>query len=287
MNHTSRPHRSRRITTLFIAGTAVLVLASCSSEPQVFPDDSFSVVANSDLGVGTAQLQVGVIGIDNARLGGPDDPVSFEVVADGSDNPVKYEAEWIWVVPDLVGLYRSQVAFGAAGVWSVSVLPETGPALPPTLFQVSDQTFAPNVGHVAPIADIDTMLTRPLNEITTDQNPDEDFYQLTLEEAFTSGRQTVVVFSTPAFCQTAACGPTLDIVKAAKPQHPDVNFVHVEIYEGFHEPGFAPSTETLTPAVVEWNLPSEPWVFVVDEDGVVTARFEGSLVPDDLHDILP
>jgi hypothetical protein len=29
-------------------------------------------------------------------------------------------------------------------------------------------------------------------------------------------------------------------------------------------------------ATSEWGLPSEPWVFVVDDSGVVTAAFEGA-----------
>jgi hypothetical protein len=29
--------------------------------------------------------------------------------------------------------------------------------------------------------------------------------------------------------------------------------------------------------VKEWNLPSEPWVFVVGRDGRVAAKFEGAV----------
>ena len=29
--------------------------------------------------------------------------------------------------------------------------------------------------------------------------------------------------------------------------------------------------------MVEWGLPNEPWVFVVDSEGIVTHRFEGVL----------
>jgi glutathione peroxidase-family protein len=33
--------------------------------------------------------------------------------------------------------------------------------------------------------------------------------------------------------------------------------------------------ERVSPTVTEWNLRSEPWIFVVDADGMVRARFEG------------
>ena len=47
--------------------------------------------------------------------------------------------------------------------------------------------------------------------------------------------------------------------------------------------------EHLAPAVgPEWyNLPSEPWVFVIDENGTVTGRFEGVMDPAELDAMLP
>jgi hypothetical protein len=36
------------------------------------------------------------------------------------------------------------------------------------------------------------------------------------------------------------------------------------------------------PAIGEWGLQTEPWVFVVDSNGVVAARFEGTVGSDEL-----
>ena len=36
-------------------------------------------------------------------------------------------------------------------------------------------------------------------------------------------------------------------------------------------------------ATVEWALPSEPWVFVIDDTGVVSARFEGAASDNELR----
>ena len=41
---------------------------------------------------------------------------------------------------------------------------------------------------------------------------------------------------------------------------------------------------TLVPAVVEWALPAEPWVFVTDANGVVSASFEGAASDAELSD---
>ena len=54
------------------------------------------------------------------------------------------------------------------------------------------------------------------------------------------------------------------------------------------QPAFATVIGPLVevPAVIEWGLPSEPWVYVVDADGNATARFEGAVSPEELADAL-
>ena len=34
---------------------------------------------------------------------------------------------------------------------------------------------------------------------------------------------------------------------------------------------------------LNWNLPTEPWVFVIDEEGKVAARFEGLVYSEELE----
>lgn len=270
---------------MWLVAALAIVLPACGSETSPFPEGSLAVVANADIGVGESRIQVGVVGPDGDRLGGPDVPVSFLLTASDGDETTEYDADWMWLIEDIVGLYKTEAVFDAAGVWTVSVAPRSGTPLPATGFKVLDPTFAPAVGDAAPVAPIDTLATKPLRELTSDPNPDTDLYRFTLEEAFTSGRDTVVVFSTPAFCRTATCGPTLDVVKRVKPEYPEVNFVHVEVYTDLQSPDFEPTSEYLAPALGPefWNLPTEPWVFVVDTDGIVTARFEGTATPEDLR----
>jgi hypothetical protein len=79
---------------------------------------------------------------------------------------------------------------------------------------------------------------------------------------------------------SATCGPVLDIAKEVAANFPQVDFLHIEIYENLDAAGF----DELVPveAVEAWALPSEPWVFVTDAAGVVTARFEGVVSVDEL-----
>ena len=42
----------------------------------------------------------------------------------------------------------------------------------------------------------------------------------------------------------------------------------------------------LTPVMAEWGLPSEPWTFVVDGEGIVRAKYEGFVGADELRDAI-
>ena len=61
---------------------------------------------------------------------------------------------------------------------------------------------------------------------------------------------------------------------------PSLEYVHVEVYENIHVSSF--DELVLVPSVVDWGLPSEPWVFVTDAAGVVRATFEGAASDDEL-----
>ena len=265
--------------TILLSAVA-LIVASCGGDSTnpAFPEGSFSIVASGDLSVGADRLLVGVSLPDNTRLGSPDDAVSFTVSPDGDAAAAQtVPARFIWILEPVVGLYAADVEFDRAGIWQVAVTPEGAGALEPSLFNVFEDSFAPEVGEPAPLAPTPTLSELTLDELTTDDEPDPRFYELSLEQAVASGKPTVLVFSTPAYCQTSACGPLLDLVKDAAPGHPDVNFIHVEVFTGLTDPDFVPDLAHLAPAAgADWyNLPTEPWVFVIDGAGVISDRFEG------------
>ena len=259
-------------------------VVACGGEEPTFPEGSVAVRASSDLAVGTERLLVGVAAPDGTRLGSPEDPVTFQIAPiDAADRTNSYPAEFTWIVPDVVGIYRATVEFDVSGPWQVTVVPESGPPPEPTAFEVQTESLAPAIGDRAPSLATPTTSDRPLEQLTTDPDPEPSFYDVSLDAALDSGAMSVVVFATPKFCRTASCGPMLESIKGMTADHPGVEFLHLEVYDGFWEPGFAPDAGHLTDAVVAWNLPSEPWVFVVGPDGTVAARFEGVLDPAELQ----
>ena len=58
-----------------------------------------------------------------------------------------------------------------------------------------------------------------------------------------------------------------------------VNIVHVEIWRDF-------ANSELEPAVQEWNLPSEPWLFILNSDGTIGARLDGPVSSEELREVL-
>jgi len=281
----------------------VVIAASCGGgeEEATFPVGAFAVRANRDIVVGTGRLLVGIRQADGGVLGTPDQVVEIEVqpTDDPAAVPQRATAGFSWIVPDVTGLYRAVFEFDRPGVWQATVIPASGPALEPAMFSVLDPACATSttaegiplcavqVGERAPAIASPTVATNAIEDITTDPTPDERFYELSLDEALTNGRSTVVVFATPAFCSSAACGPLVDIVQEKIDDYPGVDFVHVEVFTGFRDPGFDPADPArLAPAVAGYRLVSEPWVYVVDAAGIVSARFEGVMDAEELEEAL-
>lgn len=279
-----------------IALVMALAVVSCGGDASPgdaaasFPDDAFAVRASTDIGVGVERLLIGIGDATGARLGSPEDPILIEVAPEADPDAIqRQEGIWTWIVPNATGLYRTTFDFDTPGLWVATVTPQGAEPLEPLIFNVAGDPFAPALGEPAPITPTPTLADHSIEELTTDPEPDPSFYELSLDEAVASGKPTVLVFSTPAYCRTSACGPLLEHVKDLAPDHPDVNFIHVEVFTGLTDPDFAPDAAHLAPAVgPDWyNLPSEPWVFVIDESGAIAARFEGVMDPAELDAILP
>lgn len=132
---------------------------------------------------------------------------------------------------------------------------------------------APDVGEPAIASETPTLPGATLEQLTTATTPDRELYRTSVAGALASKRPFVVAFATPKYCTSRTCGPVVDVVSEVRRRHAGegVEFIHVEIYEG-NDP-----TKGENRWVKEWNLPSEPWVFVVGADGVIRARFEGTV----------
>lgn len=145
------------------------------------------------------------------------------------------------------------------------VIPRPGQPFPPTPTPTVD-----DAGGVDPIC---------TNE------PECPLHDVDLEAVLGTTPLAVLV-STPAFCQIGICGPVLDLFLAAREAHPDVTFLHVEVYKSASEVEADGPNATLAPAVEAWKLPYEPALFLVAADGVLAERLDVIYDSDELDEAL-
>ena len=178
------------------------------------------------------------------------------------------------------GVYTSMATFDKAGKWGIGVTFQTSANLTKktsATIEVTEKSQAPSVGDKAyPSKNLINDTYKNINNLTTDPNPYPPFYEYSIEESLNENVSFLILFASPAFCTTGTCGPQIDIVKNLHLDFSkEVVFIHVEIYEKSGDIKGDISNASLVQAVKDWNLPSEPWVFLVDEDGIIRQRFEG------------
>ncbi|MEM9775585.1 MAG: hypothetical protein AAF902_13470 [Chloroflexota bacterium] len=288
---------------LFIIVFALVWVVACSPEseaPEVSEnsDDVVILGESSDLGTGlsgVSELQI-LIPANDIEAGNPRIPF---ILMDGTAMERGAQQVFLTMI-EIDGESPAPVWEGSAtnysdyevpywvfypeienpGTYGVlaRILQEDGSSTE-AQFAVSilEDAIAPNVGDTA--VSVQTQVSDDIETIKTfssDFDPDVDLYQISLDDALTNGKPTVISFSTPAYCQTAICAPVLSTVKSVKDELAgSADFVHVEIFADFE-------TFEVAQPISDWRLQSEPWTYVVDSSGVITGRFAGPVSPAEL-----
>jgi hypothetical protein len=174
---------------------------------------------------------------------------------------------------DIRGIYVAQVFFEWPGIWGLEVLATEGNGSTEVsrfTVQVLAAPYTPALGTPAPRShNLIASDVTDLRHIDTSDPPDPRLHQVRIADAIAQGKPQVIVFATPKFCTSRVCGPVMDIVRLLLPTYGDrVVLIHQEIWQDF-------ATQRVTPTVEEWRLHSEPWIFVVDEKGIIRTKFEG------------
>ena len=255
-----------------------LVLSACSADSNVSP-----ILASStnSVCVGSQRVLIALVDTDTNDMAATPNIEVVATLRDRIGSPLgEYPSEFVWIIPDVRGLYAFEFDIPGPGTYQVTIdTPEFG-ELGPLGIVAAEDPPGPGIGDPAPLSETRTLADTPLDDLTSDPDPDPSFYEMTVAEAVGSG-PTVIVFGTPAWCQSQACGPMLDQVKALSEEFTGLNYVHVEVYENIHVDKF--EELIAVPAVAEWELVSEPWVFVTDADGNISDSFEGAVSDDELR----
>ena len=171
-------------------------------------------------------------------------------------------------------VYSTQLDFPSDGEWRIAAIVKEGDRLTSTLLPsavVGEFKRIPRVGEKAPLIHTPTAADAggDLSKITTRIPPDT---QNKVDYAEALGKEPIVLlFATPQFCQSRVCGPVVDVAEQVKQVYgEDAAFIHMEIYKD-NDPG-----KGVRPQVRAFHLPSEPWLFVIDSEGVIRSEIEGA-----------
>ncbi len=226
----------------------------------------------------------------------------YNLGRDPNKSVVTAEGQFVWTIKDERGMYVVNVDLPEAGTWGAEFTwakdDAGGDIEAETVrmtFSVLDAPTAVAVGQKAPASKSPTVadVGGDVTKISTDAHPDPAFYQTSVADALTAHKPFMLIFATPKFCQSAQCGPTLDLFKPIAAAHPDVTFINVEPYklqdvDGQLQPILDAKKQLIANDVSnQWGLLNEPWIFAVDRDGIVRGSYELTITDAELNEILP
>jgi len=186
------------------------------------------------------------------------------------------EATTVYVVP--------KVRFNRNGPWlAVAMLKgENGlewSRLPSPV--VGEFPKIPQVGQKAPVIHTPTAadVGGDMSKIDTRVPPDQ-MHKVDFAEAV--GKMPIVlVFATPALCQSRVCGPVVDVAQQVADAYGDeADFIHMEIWKD-NDLSKGPR-----PQVQAYHLETEPWTFLIDRKGIVRDRIEGAFGVSELEEAM-
>jgi len=136
---------------------------------------------------------------------------------------------------------------------------------------VGDNPRIPEVGQRPPAiqtltaADVGGDLEKIDTRVPPDQMHKVDFAEVL------GKKPVVLIFATPALCQSRVCGPVVDVAQQVADEYePEVDFIHQEVYVDNE------IAKGVRPQLKEFGLETEPWTFLVGKDGRVKDRLEGA-----------
>ncbi len=286
------PLLTRRTLLAGAAGVAgVALLAACGSNGDSGDGESSD---GGDSGTDVRSVNLGaVFPLDGLIVTGSPQRLPFIVIdAEGApldDGPTSLE----FVVTDLDGnpvgdpvtVERRNQGIPTAYYPLIFEIPEPGTyqatttvdgeELVPRAFSVVEPSAVDVPQPGQPMIPVDTPTTadpRGVDPLCT-RDPECDLHVETLTAVLDAGRPTALLIATPAYCQTAICGPVLDVLLSQQTEFPEVSMVHAEVYKD-PEAVDNIADATLAPVVDAYHLGYEPALFLANSDGTIAVRLD-------------
>jgi len=296
-----------------LAGCGQAATAPSASQPTAAKGaeqggDVVPVFAFSEAVAGKNRIAIGLVR-NNTPLNDPTAKVHLRFFNLDDANPqIKFEADAAYYGAGLpAAFYVAYPTFDKPGNWGVEIRTQLSGQAEPSVskqrLEVKDSSNIPIVGQPAVATKTLTVKDVPdTAQLSSGTQIDPAMYQVSLDQALQNGKPTALLFATPAFCKTATCGPSLDVMQGLQKQYGDkVNFIHSEVYkfpfdqsvqlqqdatqkakQENRAPTPAELSAGLSGAMIAWKLDSEPWLFLIDAKGTVAGRYEGGITKEEL-----
>jgi hypothetical protein len=175
--------------------------------------------------------------------------------------------------------YVSEVKFDKTGPYTVAAVFKEGDSYKAVLAPGTADVGVgdvPAVGDQAPAAETDTKDTVGNPTLLDTRVPPDTMHDVNYADVL-GKKPIVLLFASPALCVSRTCGPVADVTEQVKQEFgDDVAFIHQEPYvDNQIQKGFRPPLQA-------FHLTDEPWVFVIDKDGVIRSEIEGPFGVDEL-----
>jgi len=185
-----------------------------------------------------------------------------------------------------IGIYVSRPIIPTDGYWLIELdMDPNGSTvyINPLVIQIRENSLSPSIGSPAPHSE-QVILSEAshISDIDTSSPPDPEMHNMTIKEAIENERPTVIIFASPGFCLSLTCGTTKLLIDEMYQKHKNVaDFIHIEPYDldkVRNNQGLVPMD-----IMYEWGLRSEPWIFLLDSYGNISAKFEGAITKEELE----
>ena len=178
-----------------------------------------------------------------------------------ADDPAAAQVAYVSDIPfDKPGPWEFAALIKSGGSFQYSLLPSPKPVGDYPMPQVGQKTpviHTLTAGEVSNISQIDT-------RVPPDDMHSDDFADVV------GKKPVVLLFATPALCQSRVCGPVTDIAEQVKQQYGDkVAFIHQEIYNNNR------INDGPRPQMTAFHQNTEPWAYVIDRTGTVSTVLQG------------
>jgi hypothetical protein len=232
-----------------------------------------------------AQVSDAQVGLYLAREGSDSVSGPFPARYESLAVEPEFQSEGAALDPDSAGsVYAADLPLGSPGRYQVLAAVALGdrlvPATPAAPLDVVHESKVPEVGEPAPRISTPTVTSvgGAIEEIDTRVPPAPDLHETDFADVV-GEKPAILLFATPALCQSQVCGPVVDVMLQAKAAHEneEIEFIHMEVFEDNEvEAGYRPQLEA-------FHLRTEPWLFAIDRHGEVVARIEGAFGASELE----